>query len=125
MTSDALVAMIERKLQAYGLEKVVPDDDLLAEAYRAFHRSHRLRERFTEMEQQFDKEAEAADIPDDLGEQVRAVLAEHTDLRWDDAIQIVLDETQLPRVRADKEKAKRKSGDFTSGTDDDEPTRCT
>ena len=29
MTSDALIAMIERKLQAYGLEKVVPDDDLL------------------------------------------------------------------------------------------------
>jgi hypothetical protein len=120
MTSDALVAMIERKLQAYGLEKVVPDDDLLAEAYRAFHRSHRLRERFTEMEQQFDEEAEAADIPDDLGEQVRAVLAEHTDLRWDDAIQLVLDETQLSRVRADKEKAKRKSGDFTSDSDDDE-----
>ena len=29
MTSDALIAMIERKLKAYGLEKVVPDDDLL------------------------------------------------------------------------------------------------
>ena len=29
MTSDALIAMIERKLQEYGLEKVVPDDDLL------------------------------------------------------------------------------------------------
>jgi hypothetical protein len=120
MTSDALVALIERKLEEYGLEKVVPDDDLLAEAYRAFHRSHRLRERFTEMQQQFDEEAEAADIPDDLGGQVRAVLAEHTDLRWDDAIRLVLDETQLSRVRADKEKAKRKSGDFTSDSDDDE-----
>ena len=29
MTSDALIAMIERKLKDYGLEKVVPDDDLL------------------------------------------------------------------------------------------------
>jgi hypothetical protein len=125
MTSDALVAMIERKLDAYGLEKVVPDDDLLAETYRAFHRSHRLRERFTEMEQQFDKEAESADIPDDLEEQVRAVLAEHTDLRWDDAIQIVLDETQVSRVRADKEKAKRKSGDFTRDIDDDETAEST
>ena len=119
MTSDALVAMIERKLQAYGLEKVVPDEDLLAETYRAFHRSQRLRERFEEMEQQFDKEADAADIPDDLKEQVLAVLAEHDDLRWDDAIQVVLDETQLSRVRAEKEKAKKKSGDFTSGDDVD------
>ena len=115
MTSDALVAMIERKLEAYGLEKVVPDEDLLAETYRAFHRSQRLRERFEEMEQQFDKEADAADIPEDLEERVRAVLAEHADLRWDDAIQVVLDETQLSRVRAEKEKAKQKSGDFTSG----------
>ena len=41
MPSDALIAMIERKLKAYGLEKVVPDDDLLGETYRAFHRSQR------------------------------------------------------------------------------------
>ena len=120
MTSDALIAMIERKLEAYGLEKVVPDDDLLAETYRAFHRSQRLRERFEEMEQQFDKEADAADIPDDLKEQVRAILAEHADLRWDDAIQLVLDATQLSRVRAEKEKAKKKSGDFTRDGDDAE-----
>jgi transposase len=110
MTSDALVAMIKRKLEEYGLKKVVPNADLLAETYRAFHRRHRLRERFTKMEQLFDKEVYAADIPDDLAEQVRAVLAEHTDLRWDDAIQIVLDEAQLSRVRAAKEKAKQIRG---------------
>ena len=114
MTSDALVAMIERKLKAYDLQKVVPDDDLLAATYRAFQRSQRLRERFKEMEEQFDKEADAADIPEGLQLRVREVLAEHDDLRWDDAIQVVLDETQLSRVRAEKDKAKKKSGDFTS-----------
>jgi hypothetical protein len=30
----------------------------------------------------------------------------------------VLDETQLSRVRAEKERAKKKSGDFTSDSDD-------
>jgi hypothetical protein len=119
MASDDLVAMVERKLEDYGLEKVVPDNAVLAETYRAFHRSHRLREKFKEMEQQFDKEAEAADIPEDLEEQIRAILAEDTDLRWDDAIQVVLDDTQLPLVREDKEKARKKSGDFTSDGDDD------
>src|SRR5262245_58121631 len=39
MPSDELIAMIERKLEDYGFEKVVPDDDLLAETYRAFHHS--------------------------------------------------------------------------------------
>jgi hypothetical protein len=117
---DGIPYVIEFCFGLHGLEKVVPDDDLLAETYRAFHRSQRLRERFKEMEQQFDKEAAAADIPEGLEQRVRAVLAEHADLRWDEAIQVVLDETQLSRVRAEKEKAKKKSGDFTSDSDDDE-----
>lgn len=120
ITSAALVEMIERKLEAYGLEKVVPDDDLLAETYRAFHRSQRLRKRFKEMERQFDGEAATTDIPEDLAQSVRAVLAEQTDLRWDDAIQLVLDATQISRVRAEKAKAKKKSGDFATGTDEAE-----
>ena len=120
MTSDALVAMIERKLEEYGLEKVVPDEDLLERTYRAFHRSQRLRERFEAMEQQFDKEADAADIPDDLKEQVHAILAEHADLRWDDAIRLVLDPRQLSRLRVENEKARKKSGDFTRDGDDAE-----
>jgi hypothetical protein len=97
----------------------VIDDVVLAATYRAFHRSHRLRERFETMQQQFDKEAVAADVPEDLEHRVRAVLAEHADLRWDDAVQVVLDATQLARVREEKGKAKRKSGDFTSDSDDD------
>jgi hypothetical protein len=120
MASDAFVALIERKLAAYRLEKVVPHADLLAEAYRGFHRSERLREKFEEVEAEFDDEADEIEIPEDLKGQVRAALAEHDDLRWDDAIQIVLDKTQLDRVRADKEKAKKKSGDFTAAGENDE-----
>jgi hypothetical protein len=108
MTSGNLVAMIERKLQAYGLEKVVPDDKLLAETYRAFDRSQRLREGFTEMQQQFDNEAVAVDIPDDLEERVRAVLGDHADLRWDDAIQCVLDPALLAQLRTAKERPREK-----------------
>ena len=59
------------------------------------------------------------EVPENLKEQVRAVLDEHGDLRWDDAIQIVLDKTQLDRVRTEKQKAKKKSGDFTDADEDD------
>ncbi len=111
MASDALIEMIETKLKAYGLKKVIPDDDLLAETYRALHRSQQLRERFEEMEEEFDEEA--IEIPRGLKKRVRAILVKHDDLRWDDAIRLVLDETQLDRVRAEKEKAKKRSGDFT------------
>jgi hypothetical protein len=35
MTSDDLIEMIERKLKDYGIQKVIPDDDVLAETYQA------------------------------------------------------------------------------------------
>ena len=35
-------------------------------------------------------------------------------------LRLVLDETQLERVRAEKQKAKKESGDFTDAGDDDE-----
>jgi hypothetical protein len=116
MPSDALIAMIERKLKDYGLQKAVPDDDdLLGDAYRAFHHSQELRKKFEKIKDEF--KATEIELPTNLKEQVRAVLDEHDDLRWDDAVQIVLDETQLDRVRTEKQKSKKKSGDFT---DDDE-----
>ena len=59
------------------------------------------------------------EVPKNLKDQVRAILEEHPDLRWDDAVQIVLDETQLDRVRAEKQKAKKKSGDFTDADEDE------
>ena len=122
MTSDALVAMIERKLNEYGLEKVVPDDDLLADAYRAFHRSRELRKRFEKLEDEFEDEHSEIEVPKNLKEQVQAILSSHTDLRWDDAVQLALDQTQLDRVREEKQKARKKAGDFTdAGEDDDEP----
>jgi hypothetical protein len=118
MTSDALIAMIERKLKAYGLKKVVPDNELLGEAYRTFHRSNELRKEFEELESKF-KESKIK-VPKNLKDRVHAVLEKHPDLRWDDAVRIVLDKTQLDRVRTEKEKAKKKSGDFTDADDDGE-----
>ena len=118
LTSDQLIAMIERKLKAHGIKKVVPDDKLLAEAYLAFHASNELREIYEKAEEKF--KATKIKVPRDLKKKVRAILAKHDDLRWDDAIQIVLDETQLDYVREKKQKAKRESGDFSDGDDDGE-----
>jgi hypothetical protein len=82
--------------------------------YRAFHRSQQLREKFEEVEDEFDEASREIEVPKDLREQFSAALDEHSDLRWDDVIQIVLDEAQLDRVRSEKQKAKKRSGDFTN-----------
>jgi hypothetical protein len=105
------MGMIERKLKEYGLKKVIPDDSLLGKAYREFHRSQQLEDKFEEMKHAM-KETKIK-VPKDLKKRVRGILTKHTDLRWDDAVQILLDETQLSEVRANTEKAKKKSGDFT------------
>ena len=118
MTSDALIAMIERKLKAHGIKKVIPDDKLLGEVYRAFHRSNELREEFEELESEF--EESKIKVPKNLKNQVRAVLEKHPDLRWDDPPQVVLDETQLERVRENKKKQRAKAGNFIDGNDYDE-----
>src|SRR6516164_11809146 len=59
VASDVLIEMIETKLEDYGLEKVIPDEGLLAETYRAVHRSERLRRKFEDLEEEFDEEAAA------------------------------------------------------------------
>jgi hypothetical protein len=119
MPSDALIAMIERKLRAHGLRKVIPDDDLLGKTYRAFHHSQELRNKFEKLEVEFATEHTGIVVPGNLQEQVRAILDEHRYLRWDDAIQVVLDKTQLERVRTEKQKAKKKSGDFTDADENE------
>jgi hypothetical protein len=71
------------------------------------------------MVERFDKDAAEVDVPGDLADRVRELLDQRTDLRWDDALQCVLDPKELDRVRAEKGKAERKSGDFTSDSNDD------
>jgi hypothetical protein len=118
LTSEQLVALVERKLTAYGLKKIVPDEELLAETYRAFHRSGELREEFEDLMAR--KEESTIKVPKNLKQKVRAILAKHPDLRWDDAVRLVLDATALEDVRAKKQEAREKSGDFTGVEDDEE-----
>src|SRR6516165_10093985 len=120
MTSDALIAMIERKLKAYRLKKVIPDDGVLAETYRAFHFSDELREEFEDLKADLEAEGRRIKVPKNLKAKVRAILTKHPDLRWDDAIRTVLDGSALDHVRAKKQKAKEKSGDFTDADEDEE-----
>jgi hypothetical protein len=118
MASDQLVEFIERKLDEHGIRKVVPDADLLGETYQAFHRSAQLHDVFEEAESEFEATETEIDVPDDLEFRVRKILKKHDDLRWDDAVRVALDETQLDHVREKKREAKAKAGDY--GDDDEE-----
>ena len=84
-------------------------------------RGQQLRERFAELEAEFDEAAAEIEVPDNLADQIRAILNEHNDLRWDDAIVLAIDDTRLDNVREEKRKARQRAGDFTGDDGDDEP----
>jgi hypothetical protein len=119
LSSDRFIEMIERKLKEHGVEKVIPDDSVLGEAYQAFHYNHRLKAIFEKAKREL-VESEVK-VPDDLEFRVRKILREHDDLRWDDAVQVALDETQLDHVREEKKKEKAKAGNFVDTDDKAQP----
>lgn len=52
-------------------------------------------------------------VPKNLRKRVSAILEKQRELRWNDALQLVLDKSLLARVKGNKQKARHKSGDFT------------
>jgi hypothetical protein len=87
--SDDLVEWIEGKLDRHGIRKIVPDKEMLAEAYRLFVRSKRV-EGIIEMELEKEDHAKIG-VPGDLRKQVRAHLAENPNVRWDAAVREIAD----------------------------------
>jgi hypothetical protein len=83
MTSDQLVAFIEGKLAEHGIKKVVPNADLLGEAYCLFRDSARLEKIVAKA---MEVEDEDPVPPTDLNERVAGYLKDHPDSRWDAAV---------------------------------------
>jgi len=118
LTSDALIEMIETKLEAHGIKKVIPSVEMLKDTYVAFHQSQALEEAFKKVKNEMPK-VDGIDVPVDLEEQVRSLLNEHPNLRWDDAVRLCFDETKIDEIEARKAKDKERAGDFTGSIDDD------
>jgi hypothetical protein len=120
LTSGALIEMIETKLKAYGLQKVVPSANLLADAYVAFHKSQKLGRAFNELK---NMSGEDVEVPKDLEDRVRKLLEEYPHLRWDDAVRLTFDESRLEEIEAERTKNREDAGDFSGSwvdNDDDE-----
>lgn len=86
MTSDQLVAFVERKLKWHGIKKVLPAKDELQEAYRLFVRSHKVGNIIQRELRKLNGDA-VVQVPRDLEKQVREYLTRHPEARWDSAVQ--------------------------------------
>jgi hypothetical protein len=88
--SDELVDFIEEKLEEHGIEKVVPDEERLAEAFRLFAHSARVKEIVKAALR--DDDRETIEVPADLLEQVEAYLEEHPEEPWEVAVRTIAEE---------------------------------
>jgi hypothetical protein len=70
LTSDALIEMIETKLKAHGLQKVVPSAKLLADTFVSFDKSKKLEDAFNQLREDMPDQGDI-EVPDDLEDQVR------------------------------------------------------
>ena len=68
MTSEQLVAFIERKLAEHGIKKIVPAKEALDKAYRLFDRGRRLQEAYDKVKTEVDTAGVSA--PDDIEKRV-------------------------------------------------------
>jgi hypothetical protein len=117
MTSDGLIDMIERKLKQHGLEKVIPDDEVLEKTYLEFHASGELRELYEEAKQDF--EASEIKTPKNLRKKVSKILKASPTLRWDDAIERILGHSE-EAIAQKKDRIKKATGDFTQDDEDED-----
>jgi hypothetical protein len=92
LTSDQLVAFIERKLVKHGIKKLVPKADLLGDAYRLFVRNKRVEAIVEEAINGIEKQD--VDVPENLGARVAAHLKKHPELRWDQAVAAIAEDDQ-------------------------------
>ena len=91
MTSDQFVDHLKRRLTECGAKKVVPDGATMEDAWRRTLVQRRLKDAAEMMRAQAEWEAEAADVPADLPERVRKVMADDPCLSWDRALIMVMD----------------------------------
>lgn len=88
MMSDEFIAWLEKKLKKHGVEKVVPNEEDLATAYRRACMGQEI-ERMVEEKKE---EAKEYDIPDDLTKQVKEYLRKKQADSWDSAIWNIAEE---------------------------------
>jgi hypothetical protein len=89
MTSPQFIAFVERKLKKHHVVKIVPDVEILNEAYMAFERGRRLEEKTEEILD--DLEDAKIKPPKTLEQRVRAMLKRKPEMRWDAAVAEIVD----------------------------------
>ena len=89
--SDQLISWLEGKLDQHGVAKVIPDEDVLAGAYRRMHREAVVQERIDEVVAELGDDEDLV-VPANLKDLIRAKLADARELSWDQILRTIVRE---------------------------------
>jgi hypothetical protein len=90
MTSRQFIDFIERGLIEHGVAKVIPQPDILEQHARRLIAQRLAKDALNKVRDQLAAEAAACELPGDLDNQVRHLLAEQPELSWDMALAMIL-----------------------------------
>jgi hypothetical protein len=83
LSNAQLIDMIERKLREHGIKKIVPDDEMLAKAYRFFVKAKKLEDALDQFKEDLDEDDDDVVIPRGLRNKVKALLKKSPHSSWD------------------------------------------
>jgi hypothetical protein len=86
MTSGDFVQFVRNKLEQHDVRKLVPDRDVLVQHARRVMTRALANQRLAAMRSEIERETAAVDLPDDLLDQVEALLQREPALPWDIAV---------------------------------------
>jgi hypothetical protein len=89
LPSDTLIEWIETKLDNHGVKKVIPDHELLDDAYRHALATTYAEDRCEDVIQEARTHGNEAEVPGDLTDQVAKLLEKCPHLSWHDVIRSI------------------------------------
>ena len=86
MTSRQLVDYIEARFAEHGVEKVVPDDDVIEEHARRIIKQRLVEQAIARISKELTEQTATVDLREDLREHIDVLLEENPELPWDEAL---------------------------------------
>ena len=91
LLTEELLKLVEGAITEYGIKKVVPAADDLANAYRAAVARKEIAETVSRVAEEAEERWREAKVPDDLEESIHVILGNHPSLSWDAALLAIVE----------------------------------
>ena len=96
-TSDQFVVWLDSKLVKHGVKKVIPDNEILNQAYRRAAAVRRYQQIIDDAGEEIATHAKGLTVSKTLRAKVAKRLAENPTLAWDAALGVLIDEQERSR----------------------------